>query len=84
MSFSFQVSAKVLGSLKRLIDYTPTIAGRWKSCFKTLNLHVSEPKRDIAPKQRCDRFPSAGNHIHATVTFEHAWATPRHTFVGGS
>ena len=28
--------------------------------------------------------PSVGDHIHATTTFEHAWATPGHTATGGS
>ena len=28
--------------------------------------------------------PSAGEHIHATSTFEHAWAIPGHTVIGGS
>ena len=39
---------------------------------------------DAARKQRYDRFPSVGDQIHATPTFEHAWATPRHTLIGGS
>ena len=39
---------------------------------------------NVAPKQRHDRFPSAGDHIHATPSFEHAWATQRHTVTGGS
>ena len=39
---------------------------------------------DVAPKQRYDRFPSVGDHIHATPTFKHAWATPGHTVIGGS
>ena len=43
-----------------------------------------EPKRDIAPKQRPDRFPSVKDHIHATPTFEHAWTTPRHAVIAGS
>ena len=40
--------------------------------------------RDVAPKQRHDRFPFVGDHIHTTPTFEHAWATPRHNVMGGS
>ena len=39
---------------------------------------------DVVPKQRYDRFPSVWNHIHATTTFEYAWATPGHTIVRGS
>ena len=41
-------------------------------------------KRDVAPNQRPDRFPSVGDHIHVTPNFEHAWTTPRHTVIGGS
>ena len=51
---------------------------------KSLKLNVSGTKRDVAPKQRHDRLPSVGDHIHVTYTFEHAWATLRHTFIGGS
>ena len=51
---------------------------------KTLNLNVSGTKSDVAPKQRPDRFPSVGDHIHVTPSFEHALATPRHTVIGGS
>ena len=52
--------------------------------IKTLNLNVFGTKRDLAPKQRPDRFPSIGDHIHVTPTFEHTWATPRHTVTRGS
>ena len=52
--------------------------------IKTLNLNVSRTKRDVALKQRINRFPSVGDHILASPTFEHAWATPRHTVIGGS
>ena len=52
--------------------------------IKTLNLNVSGTKRDVAPKQRPDRFSSIGHHIQVTPTFEHTWATPRHTVTGGS
>ena len=34
---------------------------------------------DVAIKQKCNRFSSAGDHNHATPTFEHVWATPEHT-----
>ena len=49
-----------------------------------MNLNVSGTKRDVAPKQRCDRFPSVGDCIHVTPPFEYEWATPRHTVIGGS
>ena len=52
--------------------------------IKTLNLNVSGTKRNVAPKQRSDRFPSVEDHIHSTPTFEHAWTTLRHTVIGGS
>ena len=48
---------------------------------KYLNLNVSGTKKDVAPKQGHDRFPSVGDHIHANPTFEHAWATLRHTVI---
>ena len=51
---------------------------------KFLNLNVSVTNRDVVPKQRYDRFPSAGDHIHATTTLEYAWATPGHTIIRGS
>ena len=46
---------------------------------KFVNLNVSGTKRNVAPKQRYDRFLFVGNHVHATPTFRYAWATPRHT-----
>ena len=39
---------------------------------------------DVVPKQRYNRFPSVWDHLHATPTFNHAWATPGHTVTGGS
>ena len=51
--------------------------------IKILNLNVSSTKRDVALKQRPNRFPSIGDHIQATTTFELTWATPRHTVIGG-
>ena len=45
---------------------------------------MSGTNTDVAPKQRYGRFPSVGDYIHATATFEHAWATPGHTVIGGS
>ena len=38
-----------------------------------MNLNVSGTKRDVAPKQRYDKFPSVGDHINAIHTFEYAW-----------
>ena len=52
--------------------------------IKTLDLNVSGAKRAIAPKLRPDRFPPIGDHIQVNPTFEHTWATPRHTVIGGS
>ena len=50
---------------------------------KFLNLNVSGTNWDVVPKQRYDKFPSVGDHVHATPTFEHAWATLGHTVIGG-
>ena len=50
--------------------------------IKTLNLNASYTKRDVALKQRPDRFSSIGDNIQVTTTFEHTWATPRHIVVG--
>ena len=58
------------------------VAGSHVSKF--LNLNISRNKRDVAPKQRYDRSPSVGDHIHVSPTFDHAWATPGHTVIGGS
>ena len=52
--------------------------------FKILDLNVSGTKKNVAPKQKLHRFPSIGDHIQVTLTFEHAWETPRHTIIGGS
>ena len=56
------------------------VAGSHVSKF--LKLNVSGINRDVVPKQRYDRlFPSVGDHIHATPTFEHAWAAPGHCYM---
>ena len=52
--------------------------------IQTLNLNLSGTKKDVASKQRPDRFPSIGNHMQVTSTLEHTWATPIHTVIGGS
>ena len=52
--------------------------------IKTSDLNVSDIERDVSPKQRPDRFPSIGDHIQVTPTFEYTWATPRHNVIGGS
>ena len=51
---------------------------------KFLNLNVPGTNRNVVPKQRYDRFPSVGDHINATNTFEHAWPTQGQTAIGGS
>ena len=38
--------------------------------IKTMDLNVSGTKKDVALKQRPDRFPSIGDHIQVTPTFE--------------
>ena len=64
-----------------MFDYTPIIVGH---VSKFLNLNVFGTNRDLVPKPRYDRFPSVGDHVHAIAIFEHAWATPGHTVLGGS
>ena len=65
--------------LERLIfDYMPIIVGSWNHLSNFFYLNVSGVNRDEVPKQRYDRFPSVGDHIHAATTSEYAWATPRH------
>ena len=51
---------------------------------KPLNLNVSGTNRDVVPKQKYDRFPSAGDHIDYTNTFENAWTAPEHAVIAGS
>ena len=65
-----------------LLSITIIVAESYDSKF--LNLNVSGTKKDVAPKQRYDRFSSVGDHIHATPTFDYAWAILRHTVNGGS
>ena len=52
--------------------------------IKTLNFNFSGTKRDVVLKQRPDRFPSIGDHIEVTTTFEHTWVTPTDTVIGSS
>ena len=52
--------------------------------IKTLDLDISDTKRDVDLKQRPDRFPSIGDHIQVSPTFEHTWATQRYNVIGGS
>ena len=58
------------------------VAGSQVSKF--LGLNASGTNRDVVPKERYDTVPSVGEHIHATVTFEYAWATQGHTIIEGS
>ena len=61
--------------LERLIfGYTPV--------SKFFNLNISGTNRDVVPKQKYAIFPFVGDNIHATPTFEHAWATPGITVIG--
>ena len=75
-----------LSKLERLIfDYRRIILGSWKS--DDLNFGPEcfwYQGGGVAPKQRPDRLPSTGDHIQVTPTFEHTWAIPRHTVIGGS
>ena len=58
------------------------VAGSHVSKF--LNLSVSGTNIDVASKQRYNKFPFVGYQIHATPTFEQAWAIPGHTVIEGS
>ena len=49
--------------------------------IKTLNWHQEGCRQR---PDRPDRFPSIGDHIHITLTFEYTWATPKHAVIGGS
>ena len=88
MSFNFHKSSRQCtnkGSQKGQYLTTRTLleaAGSHVSKF--LSLSLSGTKRDVAPKQRYDKFPFIGDQIYATPTFEQAWASPGHTVIGGS
>ena len=51
--------------------------------IETLHLNVSGTKRDVALKQRPDRFPSIGDHIQVIPTFEHL-GNPKTYVIEGS
>ena len=62
--------------LERLIfDDTPINVGSHVS-----KLNVFGTNRVVVPN---DKFSSVWDHIHATPTIKHAWATPGHTVMGG-
>ena len=65
-------------------NISPNMVGSYKSRFKFLNLNVTRATRNVATNQRYHRFPSVGDYIHATPTFEHTWGTPGHTVIRGS
>ena len=48
---------------------SPLLQAAGSHVSKFLNLNVSGFKKDVAPKEICDRFPSVGDHIHAAPTF---------------
>ena len=66
-----------------IFDDKPIIVGTWKSHFKIFELNCLWNQEGLNPKQR-QRFPSVGDHIHVFPYFVSAYATPRHTVVGGS
>ena len=88
MGFTFsvftRVQASVLTKAAAKVNTRPLLQAAGSLLSKFLNLKVSVTNKDVAPKQRYDRFPSVGNHVHATLIFEHAWATPKHTVIAGS
>ena len=78
------MSVRVQGSVSIRAARNANIWLHADRVIKTLNLNVSRTKRYVVPKQKPDRFPSIGDHIHVTPTLEHAWKAPRYTAVGGS
>ena len=62
----------------------PLLQVAWSHVSKSLDWNVSGTNRDVVSKQRHDRFPSVGDHIHAASTSKYAWATPGHTIMGVS
>ena len=56
----------------------------WKSYLKIYGFNDFVSNRNVVLKQRFDRLSSGGDQVHATPTFEHAWATAGHTVIGSS
>ena len=79
-----QGSTSIKAARKVIFDYQPIIVGSWKPRFKILEFKCLSNQGDVPPKQRYDKFPSARDQIHATPSFEYAWATPRHTAIRDS
>ena len=68
---------------KLIFDCLPVVAGSWKSRFKIFQFKCLLNQLGYCPKQSYDRFPSVGDHIHVTTTFEYARTTPGHVIIGG-
>ena len=86
LNFTFYVFARVQVSVsiktaRKAARPLLQVAGIHVSKF--LNSNIYGTKSDVIPKQRYDRFPSVGDHIHVLPTFKSAWATPGHTVTGG-
>ena len=44
-----------------------------------IELECLRNQEQCAPQRKTDKFPSAGDCKHATPTFGHTWAVPKHT-----
>ena len=67
-----------------MFNYISIIVGSWKSRFKIFEFKCLWNQYGVVPKQRYDKLPPVGDHIHVTLTYDHAWATPDHTVIGVS
>ena len=49
-----------------------------------MSLFSLRTNKNVAPKQRPDRFRCVANYNDSTPTFEHGWTSPKHTVIEGS
>ena len=49
-----------------------------------MSLFSLRTNKNVAPKQRPDRFRCVANYNDSTPTFEHDWTSPKHTVIEGS
>ena len=65
--------------------FYPRAFRRWVQLFKIVQYSVliRVTRKTNIWLRVSQRFSSVGDHIHATPTSEHAWATPRHAVTGG-
>ena len=65
--------------------FYPRAFRRWVQLFKIVqdSVLIRVTRKTNIWLHVYQRFPSVGDHSHATPTSEHAWATPRHAVIGG-